>query len=273
MRPTTRCRRPPARTSTSASRRWIEEYGTEIVELDEILGYHLEQACGYRAELGTPDDGTLAAAARRRLMAGGDRAALRQDYGAAVGLFERAAALVPPADLDLTLEIELGEALYWAGRAADAPRRADALVERAAAAGDRVAELCGRVQGGMCLLASSRRAAAEKLSALVEQALPVFAAAGDEMALYIAYSALAEVATMRGQMGAGLETHERALAHARRAGHLPPESSAFRAHARVFGTTPVAEVLAWLDENEPRAGRDHLPSCVPGQSAGDARPP
>ena len=74
---------------------WLEEHGTELVEMDEIVGYHLEQACRYRADLGSPDDGILAASARRRLMAGGDRAALRQDYGAAVSLFERAAALVP----------------------------------------------------------------------------------------------------------------------------------------------------------------------------------
>ena len=53
---------------------WLEEHGTELVELDELLGYHLEQACRYRADLGTPDDGALAAAARRRLVAGGHRA-------------------------------------------------------------------------------------------------------------------------------------------------------------------------------------------------------
>ena len=39
---------------------WLERHGTVLVELDELLGYHLEQACRYRAELGTPDDGTLA---------------------------------------------------------------------------------------------------------------------------------------------------------------------------------------------------------------------
>ena len=36
--------------------------------------------------------------------------------------------------------------------------------------------------------------ATETLAALVEQALPVFEAADDDLALYIAYSALAEVA-------------------------------------------------------------------------------
>ena len=45
---------------------WLEEHGAELVELDEILAYHLEQAYTYRAELGAPDD-ELAAAARRRL--------------------------------------------------------------------------------------------------------------------------------------------------------------------------------------------------------------
>jgi class 3 adenylate cyclase len=94
---------------------WLEHHGTELVELDEILGYHLEQACRYRAELGTADDGILAASARRRLTAAGRRAHVRADYGAAVSLFERASALVNPARLDLVLETELIDAL--SGRA------------------------------------------------------------------------------------------------------------------------------------------------------------
>ena len=51
-RPTMRCRKRRARTSTSASHPGWREHGTELVELDEILGYHLEQACRYRDELG-----------------------------------------------------------------------------------------------------------------------------------------------------------------------------------------------------------------------------
>ena len=57
-----------------------------LVELDEILGYHLEQACRYRAELGLADDGSLAAAARQRLTAAGRRALLRHDFPAAANL-------------------------------------------------------------------------------------------------------------------------------------------------------------------------------------------
>jgi class 3 adenylate cyclase/tetratricopeptide (TPR) repeat protein len=237
---------------------WLEEHGTEILELDEILGYHLEQTCGYRAELGMTDDGIAAATARRHLMAGGHRAALRQDYGAAVSLLERAAALVPTAELDLALEIELGEALPWTGRADDAVRRAQAFAERAAAAGDHVGELCGSIQAAVFRIYVEPEGAAETLATLVERALPVFQAAGEDMALYIAYSALAEVAFMRGQMGAQMEAYERAFSHAQQAGHLPPGSVVSRAGGRFFGATPVSELLAWLDENVPQAGRDHV---------------
>jgi class 3 adenylate cyclase/tetratricopeptide (TPR) repeat protein len=237
---------------------WLENQGTDLVELEEILGYHLEQTCRYRAELGTPDDGTLAVEARRRLAAGGHQAALRQDYGAAVRLFERAAALVPPTDVDLALETELGQALFWTGRGDEALRRADALAERSSSAGDRVGELCGRLLGGMCRLKIEPEGATEELAALVEQALPVLQAAGNDLALFIAYDALGTVADMRGQKNACLEAVERAFAHARRAGHLPPLILAWRASLRFFGTTPASELLAWLDENEPPAGRDHF---------------
>jgi class 3 adenylate cyclase/tetratricopeptide (TPR) repeat protein len=237
---------------------WLERHGVELVELDEVLGYHLEQACRYRDELGTPDDGTLAVAARRRLADGGHRAALRQDYGAAVNLFERAAALVPPTELDLALETELGEALFWTGRGDETLRRADALAERASSAGDRVGELCGRLLGDMARLNLEPEGATEKLAALVEHALPVFQAAGDHLALYIAYDALGNVAWAHAQMDAALEAIEQAFAHAQRAGHLPPAIVGSRAALRFFGTTPASELLAWLDENEPQAGRDHF---------------
>jgi class 3 adenylate cyclase/tetratricopeptide (TPR) repeat protein len=237
---------------------WIEVHGTEIVELDEILGYHLEQTCSYRAELGLADDGVAAAAARRHLTAGGRRAALRQDYTAAVGLLERAADLVPAAELDLAIEIELGEALSWTGRADEAARRGEAFAENAAAAGDRIGELCGSTLAAMFRIWVEPEGAAERLSTLVERAMPEFHAAGDNLALYVAYAALAEVAFMRGRMGAHIEAYERAVVHADRAGYAPAVSARTRAGGRFFGATPVSELLAWLDENDPPGGRDYL---------------
>ena len=235
---------------------WLEEHGAELVELDEILGYHLEQVCRYRAELGGPDDPMLAAAARRRLTASGQRAQLRADYGAAVRLYERAAALVPAAEIDLALEAELGDALYWAGKGPDSLRRAESLSARASAAGDRVGELCGRIRESMLRTSLEPEGATEKLAALIEEALPVFHAAGDDAALYVGYSALVQVWNTRGQMDAGLEAYEQAATHAQQAG-LPPWDPGARAHFRFLGTTPVTGLLAWLDANEPQVGWNH----------------
>ncbi|HET6617761.1 MAG TPA: adenylate/guanylate cyclase domain-containing protein [Gemmatimonadota bacterium] len=238
---------------------WLEQNGTELVELDEILGYHLEQACGYRAELGMPDDEEMEGAAHRHLSAAGFRAHRRQDYGAAVSLLERAAALLPPAEVrDLALEAELSDALVWTGRANEAQQRADALTQRSSSEGDRVGELCGRIWASMVGLYFEPEGATEKLSSLVEQALPVFQAGGDELALYVGYAALSEVEVTRGRIDAALEAYEQALTHARRAGHLPPNSFGQRAYCRFAGTTPVLELLAWLDQNEGQEGRDYF---------------
>jgi class 3 adenylate cyclase/tetratricopeptide (TPR) repeat protein len=240
---------------------WLEQHGAALVELDEILGYHLEQACLYRGELGLPSDEKLAAAARRRLTAAGRRASFRQDFLVAVRLLERAAALVPPAELDLALEIDLADALFWGGRGGDALRRAGSIAERASAAGDRVGELCGRIQEELYRLFLEPEGATGKLAALVEQGLPVFEAAGDDLALYIGYSALGHVANTRGQSDARLDACERAFVHAQQA-DLPHKLYEWRGAARFNGTTPFPELLAWLDEQEGRGARtNYLRSC------------
>ena len=76
---------------------WLEVHGADLVELDEILGYHLEQAYRYRLELGPLDAGASATAERAatRLLASADRARDRGDNGAAQGLFSRALELLP----------------------------------------------------------------------------------------------------------------------------------------------------------------------------------
>ena len=237
---------------------WFEQQAGQLLELDEIVGYHLERACRYREELGLPADDRLTSAARVRLRSAAHRAGLRQDYGAVVSLLERAAALAPAAELDLALETEIGDALIWMGRGDEALHRAEAFTELASASGDHVGELCGRIQGGDVRLYSGAERATEELEALVEQALPLFEAAGDDMALYLAYGSLCEVAEIRGRWDAGMEPYERSIVHARRAGYTPPSTVGRRAAARFFGMTPVEELLAWLDANEPTSGQDQF---------------
>jgi class 3 adenylate cyclase len=98
---------------------WLEEYGADLVELDEIVGYHLEQAYRYRVELG-PLDATasaLAGQAAERLLVSAERAGERGDARAGQALLGRAVDLLPcesPSrrralvDLAFTLT-ELGE--------------------------------------------------------------------------------------------------------------------------------------------------------------------
>ncbi len=236
---------------------WLEEHGAELVELDEILGYHLEQACRYRAELGTPDDGKLAAEAKRRLIAAGRRAVLREDFQAAVNLFRRAVELTPPDEIDVPLEVDLLRALFR-GSGIEALQRARSLADRAAAAGNRMAELCFRIQEGGLRIQFEPEGAADDLAAVVEEAMPVFEAAGDDLGLYLAYSGLGEVAHMRAHMDAQLEARERALALARRLGsqHYQVGFVGDRGAARYFGTTPMSELLAWLDEQERQGVRN-----------------
>jgi tetratricopeptide (TPR) repeat protein len=125
---------------------WLEQHGADLVELDEILGYHLEQSYRYRAELGPLDGAAVALADRAatRLLASADRALERGDASATIGLLSRATELMPekdsrrlPAELELALALgergELEDAIErLAGVAARARERCDPqLVERA----------------------------------------------------------------------------------------------------------------------------------------------
>jgi len=231
---------------------WLEAHGTTLLEQDELVGYHLERAHWYRVGLGMPVDEALAAAARRRLTAAGRRAYLRQDYGAAAGMLGRAAALMSPSQVDIRLEIELVDALFMGRKGQEALRRANETAERATAAGDLIGELLARIEEAV--VHDWLEGATEPLETLLEQALPVFEAARDDNALYVAYHALGVLADGLGQPDRSADANDRAAAHAERAG-VADRLVHWRCTGRAFGTTPVSEFLAWqeaLDERELR---------------------
>jgi len=237
---------------------WLETRGNDLVELDEIVGYHLERAWLYRDELGQDRDRALAAAARQCLSTAGRRALSRQDYRAATNLLGRAAALVPEDEVDVPLELSVLPALAWQGYGREAVRRAGSVAERAAAAGDRVGELCARLAEVMhrAYVEPESESAVESLAALAEQALPVFEAAGDHFALHIAYRALGHVANGRGRMDALVEAFERAAFHAQRVGLPPEQDLAWCEMGRYHGTTPASELLAWQDARDEHERRN-----------------
>jgi predicted ATPase len=154
--------------------RWLEESGTGLVELDEITGYHLEQAFRYRCELGPADERArrLAADAAAHLDVAGRRAMDRGDTGAAVNLLERAEALLPAREMNLRLQDSLIRGLGESGRFDDAISRAARIADQCSAAGDRVGELRARLAGTIWRVNLDPEHWLAELHALVEEARP-----------------------------------------------------------------------------------------------------
>lgn len=236
---------------------WLEQRAPDLTELDELVGYHLEQAFHYRAELGLADDDGLGGAASQRLIRAGRRAYIRGDDPASIVLLGRAAAMVPNGVIDLLLETTLVDALIGAGGGTEGQLRAEAMAERAAASGDRIAEMCGKVLAGMCRMAREPEGATEEVAGSVEEAMPVFEQAGSDVCLVVAFMALGEVEMTRGRAAAMADAMDHAAAHARTIG-LPPELFGWRASGRLEGPTPVSEALEWLDEQEAHARSNPL---------------
>ena len=128
---------------------WLETASGDVLEGDEVRGYHLEQAYLYRQELapGVAGDEPVAARATNLLEAAGRRALARLDAGAARNLFERALALRPEADPAVTLRLDLAEVLFLSGDAAAATQAAADAAERARATGYEVGRLRAELMG------------------------------------------------------------------------------------------------------------------------------
>ena len=107
---------------------WLEENAPGLVELDEILGYHLEQAARYRDELGTPDS-LLRRRAAERLATAGLRARAREDDPAAASLLRRAIMLLGDDPARLELLTPLGQSLHELGRLDESYRALDEAIE------------------------------------------------------------------------------------------------------------------------------------------------
>jgi len=159
---------------------WLEEYGADLVELDEIVGYHLEQAALYRAELGAPDE-KLTARAAQRLHAAGRRALLREDAIAAVNLLSRSTDLVRPGARDQAL-IDLAVPLTSTGDF----ERLRSTVDELKASGDPGARAYGRVYEVPLWQAVDPGLVVARGAVAATEAGAVFAELGDERGLALA---------------------------------------------------------------------------------------
>ena len=224
---------------------WLEEHGTRLVELEEILGYHLEQAARYLVELGRSEP-ALAEQAAARLVAAGRRAEWRGDDSAAAGLFERALTLTRPLRLDVQLELDLSNVMRWRGGSTASATIAAAAAERARAAGDEAGELLARTWASYVGLHSGS-STADELERLAKRALPLLEARADHPGLAYIWGALGSgVAGWRGQFEDMARAAEHALHHAQLAGIRTSHFYGLPG-ALTLGPRPAGEALQALD--------------------------
>ena len=224
---------------------WLDEHGRSLVELDEIVGYHLEQAVRYHRELGQPAD-ELAERAAERLAAAGRRALWREDRRAAHSLLERALALTRPQRLDVLLEVDLASTLFIQ----DARRAAaivEAAAERAAGEGDAIGEAFARAMAAYHRF-NLNECSLDELETLLLAALPLVEQHGDHAALVYLWEVLGvSVANARWRYAEAARASRKALEHARLAGQQ--RTGLFWIEVALgYGPTPAAEALEQLDE-------------------------
>jgi tetratricopeptide (TPR) repeat protein len=212
---------------------------------DEIVGYHLEQACRLPAELGLAGEREhgLAVRAAQRFALAARGAQGRGDPGAAVRLLERGAALLDADDpARAALLPALGAALFDAGRQADADRVLTEAVRHTRdphlSARAEVEQQFVRLQGeGSRGTAEARRVTGPALRVLEEH--------GDAHGQSRAWSLRATISWFQGRAADADDAWQRAAGLARRAGDERElfEVLVWRASAAVFGPTPVPEAI------------------------------
>jgi class 3 adenylate cyclase/tetratricopeptide (TPR) repeat protein len=231
---------------------WLDERAGDLVEHDEIVGYHLEQAYSYRRDLGPIDAEAqrVAAAAAGRLEVAGRRALDRGDESAAVNLLERASSLAPRERPEVSLEVSIIWALIQLGRMKDAVARGEAAAAGAAAIGDVVGELRAALACLTALAYSDPEGRVPELEALAERAGPVFEQAGDDAALASLFSAKQWIEHLRCRLGAAADAGLRTIEHATRAGeqYMARFCKSWLAIEISLGPMPIAQALTWLEE-------------------------
>jgi class 3 adenylate cyclase/tetratricopeptide (TPR) repeat protein len=228
---------------------WLEQRaGGRVGEYHEILGYHLESAYRYRAELGEPSP-ALALRAGHHLGAAGRNANARADVRGASTLLRRATALLPPDSLErLELLNELAYAVDQAGLMREARAIARELYEQATALGERRLAAHGKSYATPNPFFDPE-ADPVAAQAAFEDVVATFTELGDQAGLAAGKRRLARVASTQGRHVQSTAWLEEALVHA--------DASGDQATRRAVVFSLSLNYSAWLPVGEaiPRCER------------------
>ena len=221
---------------------WLS--GHDLVEGDEIVGYHLEQAHRYRSELDASDPALerLAARVSDHLAAAGRGAMDRGDFGAGQSLFRRASTILAEDDpRRLALTPDLALALLES----DDLEEAQAALGRARLAADPVIAATATVVENSFDFFGAGSIPTDVRLARLEDAYRVLAAADDDEGLGYYWWSLAGEKWVSLQAAETAAACERGLEHFRRAGiyRRTDDLLWWIRSAYVFGPTSVPEAI------------------------------
>jgi predicted ATPase len=250
---------------------WLEERtGERSVEFDEILGYHLERAVLYRAQLGEAHarSAELGRRAAERLGAAARRAFQRADVHAGLNLASRAAVLLPAGD---PLRVELVPNLRAVQSVPEmleldwADRILTEAVEAAATTGDRRLAAQALVQRAFLRLFSGADVTGHELLQTAQQAMVAFEELGDELGLSRAWRLAGQAHYLERSAEESTAAAEQALTHVRRADDRFEEAEILEwlLVTLLFGPRPVPEAYDRCSELLGEvAGRPELEAMV-----------
>jgi class 3 adenylate cyclase/tetratricopeptide (TPR) repeat protein len=214
----------------------------ELVEGDEIVGYHLEQAHRYRSELDPADAALagLAARASEHLSAAGRGALNRGDWNAGRVLLTRAADVLPTGDERRhELAPDIASALFEAG---DFDAASDVLAEAQSAADPVARALVSVIESLMGSESGAMRDAAGR-AALREEARPVLESAGHDHGLALYWWSVSQESWFRCRAEETAAACERALSHLAHKPDLTSLAETIETRLAIsyyFGPQPIA---------------------------------
>lgn len=245
--------------------RWFEtEAAMAPVEVEELVGLHLEQAVRHRRDLGRTDHTTdqLAVRAGERLAGAGLRAYARFDVPAAENLLSRARALLPAEHAQRPAVLRrLTEAYPIMGRPQEAAACFEELLDLVGRDGvDPLQQEIRLEQIRFRLITGPDPIPMATIRRDVEESLATFRHTGDEVRLSQAHYVLASVHLRAGRMSELESTARRGMDHARQSGELREQLGApwWVVLHLLAGPTPVPVCIRTCEEIMDVAGMKHL---------------
>jgi class 3 adenylate cyclase/tetratricopeptide (TPR) repeat protein len=238
---------------------WLDQAaGDRRTEVEEMVGYHLEQAVRYRLELAPEDDRgrELAGRAAHHLISAGGRALERSDTAATANLYGRATALLDPASpTRIAILPDLARVLAAVGRFDEADSVFKEALERSEAAGNQRVLAHARVARYVTV---DSELTADELRRIADECSAIFEPLGDDRGLALAWRLRGEASWRDGSVAGDEVAAKRALDHARRAGSHWEETQIVLGIAidLYWGPTPVMDAIRWCDAILARAPDD-----------------